>query len=621
MKKPLFRSLVLNVSLLLAAVCPLAASSSPPFEWFFWPRYTLPVKAENYAGPRLPYPLGAHDEVEIGLPPLLYRGEPPTDRTGRLLEAKDLPSGAFAVELWIVDHVNQPVATLVSARQTSKPGDPVWSVGYRRGEVFFTLQPGGDAPRVDVRAKPPRGWKSHWHHIVAVQTSEALQLYHNGVLVAEHAGALGLAGRPRGDFLEASAYLEWEPRMILGNLLRELRVHQEALSPERVKELFATVQARVEAGIIYPDLFHFIAGPYLNLVDQRSMRIVCEGDRPTTARIRYGTQLPLEQSLELMEPKRIHEAILEGLMPATPYFYEVELTDAKGARISSGVLTFQTAVGPESAWSFAVIGDTEARPHINDALAKAIWGERPNFLINVGDLTDGGQRDHKFEWNYEYFLGMNQLTSRVPMFPVPGNGESDLHWYRQYHVLPGAENIYSFRYANAEFFMLDSNQPMTPGSEQYRWLEERLAQSTATWKIACHHHPTFSSDEDDYGDSWKGRSEQGDPKVRPVAALYERYGVDLVFFGHLHSYERTWPLANGKVDPVRGVRYIQAGGGGGNLENAAPSRSWFTDRLYRGHHYGILTIHEGSLYFRMQDVEGRLRDSFELRKDTAAKAP
>jgi len=267
-----------------------------------------------------------------------------------------------------------------------------------------------------------------------------------------------------------------------------------------------------------------------------------------------------------------------------------------------------------SAFSFAVIGDTEARPHINDRLAQAIWGERPHFVINVGDLTDGGQRPHRFEWTLEYFLGLNQLLGRIPTLPVPGNGESDLYWYQHYHALPPPHHYYTFGFGNAEFFLLDSNRPLGPGSDQYDWLDRQLGRSNARWKFVAHHHPAYTSDEDDYGDTWRGGSQLGDANVRGIVPLYEKHSVDIVFFGHLHTYERSWPIADGRVDLDRGVRYIQTGGAGGNLEDFTPTRNWFTTKLYRGHHYCLLNVFGGHLSFQMFDVEGRLRDAFELNK-------
>jgi hypothetical protein len=209
---------------------------------------------------------------------------------------------------------------------------------------------------------------------------------------------------------------------------------------------------------------------------------------------------------------------------------------------------------------------------------------------------------------------MNQLLGRIPMFPVPGNGESDLYWYRQYHAMPLPPERYRFRYGNAEFFMLDSNRSLGPGSEPYAWLDQQLADSTASWKFVAHHHPVYSSDEDDHGDSFRGPSSLGDENPRSAVPLYEKHGVDIVFYGHIHAYERTWPMAGGSINEQRGVRYIQTGGGGGNLENFTPTRNPFSSKLHRGHHYCLVSIHNRTLRFQMFDLEGRLRDMFEVRK-------
>ncbi len=334
--------------------------------------------------------------------------------------------------------------------------------------------------------------------------------------------------------------------------------------------------------------------------------------------VKYGKRLPLEHTIELDEVEKIQELSLTGLSPATPYFYEVTALHPSGEKIESGILTFQTAVNEDDSYSFALMGDTEARPHINDHIGKLIWDERPNFIVNLGDLTDGGFEEHKFQWNYEYFTGTRPLHSRIPVFPVAGNGEGDLYWYRKYHKLPGDEEYYSFRYGNAEFFMLNSNErerEFIPGGKQYQWLEKALKNSTAIWKFVAHHHAPYSSDEDDYGNSWQDSTAYGDVSMRPIIPLYEKYGVDMVFFGHLHTYQRSLPLVEELVREDQGVVYVQCGGGGGNLEDFAPSRAWFSAKTYRGHHYATVTIHSKNLRLQVFDDRGRMKDLMDLKKE------
>jgi hypothetical protein len=228
-------------------------------------------------------------------------------------------------------------------------------------------------------------------------------------------------------------------------------------------------------------------------------------------------------------------------------------------------------------WAFAVIGDTQRNPEVTRKCADGAFSKRPNFLLHCGDVVDDGFAKH--QWLNDLFEPCSNLMSQIPTFPVIGNHEKDSHWYYDYFSLPKPEYYYTFHYGNAQFFMIDSNRPLAPGTPQYEWLEKELAASKSVWKFTCHHHPCFSSDENDYGDHHKGPAGTkfgiGDANARQVIPLYEKYGVDIAFNGHIHLYERTWPIFEMAINQKKGVRYITSGGGGGGLEQAAPQRTWF----------------------------------------------
>ena len=248
-------------------------------------------------------------------------------------------------------------------------------------------------------------------------------------------------------------------------------------------------------------------------------------------------------------------------------------------------LRFQTAVSEESPFRFVVIGDTETRPHINHAISKKIWGERPNFVVVLGDLTDGGFKDHKWQWNHEYFSGVAGLCSRVPFYPVPGNGEGDLFWYKRFHSLPGNESPYSFRYGNAEFFMLDSNLKdveFKAGKRQHKWLRgkssklpKRPGNSFAFTMLRIVPMKMITAI----------------PGIVDRSTETKRYEIWFLFlrstkliwvmFGHIHSYERSRQLTASRTDED-GVVYLLCGGGGGNLEDFAPNATAFSSKVHRG---------------------------------------
>ena len=110
---------------------------------------------------------------------------------------------------------------------------------------------------------------------------------------------------------------------------------------------------------------------------------------------------------------------------------------------------------------------------------------------------------------------------------------------------------YSFDYGNAHFVFLDanphlfnaivSNTPIYQASPSNfpdyptilrDWLINDLDASNQTWKIVVFHQPPFSA----------GNSTLRDNQMRRIAKLLEDRGVNLVYNGHEHNYQRTLPL-------------------------------------------------------------------------------
>ena len=613
----LITNLLLISSLILGInQSPFAQSPKALFQWELQPNYQLGQKAANYPGPRKPLPSAHFDHYEVIPSPIAFHSQLPTQRIQNATNNQPLPQGAFSVEMWLLSHVNQPVGALGASRSEDKID---WLVGYYGNELTFSLRTTDSKKTLKTKIKT-RPWKKYWIHLVATFDGEKMRLYYNGQLQGEKE-ATGTIAAPEAK-LELAAYLEKEPYMSFSNLVKRFKIYDQDLSETQINQNFNQLQKQVEQGQLFGDLFHFSAGPYLYKATDKGIAIAWESDRALQkAVLYYGTSLPLTDSITLSKAPAQFPFIghfeLDQLKPATKYFYDIHLIDQQGQRIKSNPLTFATAPSKKEApVTFGIIGDTEARPQINHKVGSMLWDERPNFIINLGDLTDGGKEPHKFEWNYEYFTGVRPLCSRIPVFPVAGNGEGDLYWYNQYHEKLPQKGYYTFTYGSTQFFMLNSNDraAFAPGGEQYKWLEEQLKQSTAKWKFVCHHHAPYSSDEDDYKNSWEEPSDLGDLKVRKIVPLYEQYGVDVVMFGHLHTYQRTMPIFKEGIDTKNGVVYLQGGGAGGNLEDFTPTRSWFSAKTYRGHHYFIISILGDELQMKMYTTEGQMKDFMTLKK-------
>lgn len=365
-----------------------------------------------------------------------------------------------------------------------------------------------------------------------------------------------------------------------------------------------------------PPRLEFVVKPYLQQAHKDGITVMCETTIPARVEVKYG-----EATLNAEEPNlsesaagetftTMHEITLDNLNTETNYFYKVVANGKGGKNIESNTLSFKTNVKDDSAFSFAVFSDSQTNPDVWGKIAQLAWEERPNFAVHAGDIVGTG--GNKTQW-VEHFLNPGHVfMSRIPVYLILGNHENNADYYYQYVSNPDPEYYYTFTYGNAQFFMLDSCRDLSQNSEIYDWLAQALAKSRSAWKFVVHHHPPYTSDENDYGDTYEELSLLGDPDVQPLIPLYEKHDVDLVFYGHIHDYERTWPLRDNKIDHENGVVYIQTGGCGGSLENYAPTRSWFTKKVHRDHHFCLVNIHENHLLFQAIDRNWNLFDTFTL---------
>ncbi len=259
-----------------------------------------------------------------------------------------------------------------------------------------------------------------------------------------------------------------------------------------------------------------------------------------------------------------HQADLGGLTPGQSYRYRVLLD---GEVLKDGLLFRTAGSGP---FTFLVFGDSGTGSPAQTALARRMALEEDLALaLHVGDISqDDGSLDRM---EAHYFSLYASLMSRIPFFPTLGNHDygTDLGApYLAVHVLPAAETpapdagrYYSFDWGDVHFVSLDSNLLIHSGmsGRMLDWLERDLRRTRRFWKIAFFHHPPYPTShhrEDDLCAEVRTR----------VLPLLERYGVQLVFSGHEHNYQRSKPLRDHRpVEPGAGLVSIITGGGGADL--------------------------------------------------------
>ena len=97
---------------------------------------------------------------------------------------------------------------------------------------------------------------------------------------------------------------------------------------------------------------------------------------------------------------------------------------------------------------------------------------------------------------------------------------------------------------------LAAHSPRSVGSAQFMWLRAEMAASSTPaakkvtpWLIVMAHRPIYCSTADFYDCALNGPTNLA-PVLEP---LLLQAGADLFVAGHLHNYERSWPVRNQSV--------------------------------------------------------------------------
>ncbi len=251
---------------------------------------------------------------------------------------------------------------------------------------------------------------------------------------------------------------------------------------------------------------------------------------------------------------------------------------------------------------FAAIGDMGTGLPPQYEVAAAMEASRQTFpfefVIMLGDNIYGGNsaRDYveKFERPYKAMLDAGVL-----FYGALGNHDSpNQRVYKPFNM--NGRQYYTYRKGPVQFFVLDSNY-MSPA--QLVWLQAELQDSRAEWKVAYFHHPLYSSG------AFHGSSDELRSVLEP---LFVQHGVQVVFAGHEHVYER--------LHPQKGIAYFVEGASGqlrrGNLKGgtAMTAVGYDTDRSFM-----LVEVAGETLTFQARSRTGVLVDSGVIPR--GAKAP
>ena len=358
-----------------------------------------------------------------------------------------------------------------------------------------------------------------------------------------------------------------------------------------------------------------------------------------------------------------HEVRLTGLSAQTRYYYTI-VANSKLLAGDDAEHSFVTSPNggdePTAIWLLGDAGKSGRLPQgedpsqasVRDAFLKKHPARHLDFIVMLGDNAYDIGSDEQYQRGF--FEPYRSILGSKVAWPTQGNHDHASQAYYKVYSLPtrgesggvpsGTEQHYSFDHGNAHFISLNSEiREPAARAAMIRWLRRDLAVTNKPWTIVFWHHPPYSKghhDSDDLNDSG-GRMAWMRESIVPII---DDAGVDLVFTGHSHSYERSKYISryyytasefdqkyvveqgdgNGDTGsaytkrslsktPYSGTIYVTAGSAGTTVPAPLNHPAMVVSKATLGS--VLLRIDGNEAIATMVGADGETQDSFTIRKE------
>lgn len=246
----------------------------------------------------------------------------------------------------------------------------------------------------------------------------------------------------------------------------------------------------------------------------------------------------------------------------------------------------------EGSVRFLAIGDTGRGNKEQNELAQVMFNYRQvfpyEFVIMTGDNIYYQEKAEDLKTKFEDVY-RPLLNDGVKFYASLGNhDESNQRFYEHFNM--NGQEYYRIKKGEVSFYALNSTYM---DKRQIEWMEEQLSKDSAKWKIAFFHHPPYSS----------GKRHGSSEDIREIVEpIFLKHGVDVVFAGHEHFYER--------VKPQKGIYYFITGAGGKIRKGDIKKKSELTEKGFDTDlSFMLVEILKDEMHFQVISRSGATVDS------------
>jgi 3',5'-cyclic AMP phosphodiesterase CpdA len=248
-------------------------------------------------------------------------------------------------------------------------------------------------------------------------------------------------------------------------------------------------------------------------------------------------------------------AVLSSVFAGTVFPQSLHPTGTKSAGITPRAVTLPMR---EGSLRMAVFGDagrgTKDQYELGALMAEYQQTFPFDWVLLTGDNIYGpdtpADMKNKFELPYKALLDRG-----VKFYGSLGNHDtSNQRFYAPFNM--NGEEYYRMERNGVSIYALNSNYL---DKKQLDWFVEQLKKDPNQWRVAFFHHPPYSSG---------GRHGSDEDVQKILHPLFVANGIDVVFTGHDHFYER--------VKPQDGITYFVSGAAGKIRKGDLKDRSTIT---------------------------------------------
>ncbi len=252
--------------------------------------------------------------------------------------------------------------------------------------------------------------------------------------------------------------------------------------------------------------------------------------------------------------------------------------DGEAAEVLAGAATYIAATGNEAVDLLVALGDTAYETGTDEQWQGAFFDIYPDILKSSLAITTIGNHEMGFgsielcllvpgQVPCGVFQNIPGVSSSPDSDSYNGDGTTDADGnlvpdgtgmpYFDIFTIPtsaesggvasGTEQYYSVDYGNVHVVSLDSQlsaRDNTTRETMRQWLISDLSANTLDWTVVIFHHPPYTKGRNhDSDDTEVNEFDRPEWDIRnEFTPVFEEYGVDVVYSGHSHSYERSFYL-------------------------------------------------------------------------------